>query len=61
MITPDAGNYFGFDGLGDADLNFSNLVPAHTKGAVDALIDLSKTYEGNQYWEVEKSSEGGGV
>ncbi|XP_063835751.1 uncharacterized protein LOC135084929 [Ostrinia nubilalis] len=47
VTTPDAGAWFGNDGLGDSGLNFDDLVPAQEKNAVTALIDLSKTYKGD--------------
>ncbi|KAJ8735046.1 hypothetical protein PYW08_014296 [Mythimna loreyi] len=40
-------NYYGEDGLGDTDDIYTDLVPAKTEKAVNALIDYSKTYEGD--------------
>ncbi|XP_073947946.1 uncharacterized protein [Choristoneura fumiferana] len=38
--------YFGVDGLGDSGEEITNMVPAHEKNAVSALIELSKTHAG---------------
>ncbi|KAL4718882.1 hypothetical protein ACJJTC_010882 [Scirpophaga incertulas] len=47
VITPDTNEYFGKDGMGDTgDEYTSELVPARTTGAVNALIELSKEHEG---------------
>ncbi|XP_039765605.1 probable uridine nucleosidase 2 isoform X2 [Pararge aegeria] len=46
VITPEAGDYYGKDGLGDSDEVVTGLVDAKELGAVTALIELSKTYEG---------------
>ncbi|CAH2099532.1 unnamed protein product [Euphydryas editha] len=46
VITPDAGYYYGKDGLGDSGEVLTDLVPAKEQGAISALIELSKTYEG---------------
>ncbi|XP_041973606.1 inosine-uridine preferring nucleoside hydrolase-like isoform X2 [Aricia agestis] len=43
--TPDAGHYYGKDGLGDSGKYLDGLKPAHTKNAVEALIDLSKEHK----------------
>ncbi|KAM3960166.1 uncharacterized protein ACR2FA_005797 [Aphomia sociella] len=45
LNTPDGGNYFGFDGLGDADDEYHDLVPCKEENAVNALIELSKTHK----------------
>ncbi|XP_037300513.1 uncharacterized protein C1683.06c isoform X1 [Manduca sexta] len=46
VSTPEAGDYYGIDGLGDSGNTFPYLVPARTDSAVNALIELSKKYEG---------------
>ncbi|CAH2990310.1 unnamed protein product [Chilo suppressalis] len=43
--TPDGGTYFGQDGLGDTGDVYTDLVPAKPTNAVQALIELSKTYK----------------
>ncbi|KAM3960167.1 uncharacterized protein ACR2FA_005798 [Aphomia sociella] len=43
--TPDGGNYFGFDGLGDIGEEYSGLLPAKDKNAAIALIELSKKHK----------------
>ncbi|XP_052753726.1 uncharacterized protein LOC113514760 isoform X4 [Galleria mellonella] len=45
VITPDGGNYFGFDGLGDAGDTYTDLVPCKEERAPLALIELSKKYK----------------
>ncbi|XP_028037674.1 uncharacterized protein C1683.06c-like isoform X2 [Bombyx mandarina] len=45
--TPEITDYFGKDGLGDSGDVYPDLVPPHTENAVNALIHLSKTHEGN--------------
>uniref|UniRef100_A0A2A4JSV1 Inosine/uridine-preferring nucleoside hydrolase domain-containing protein n=1 Tax=Heliothis virescens TaxID=7102 RepID=A0A2A4JSV1_HELVI len=47
VTTPSVTDYYGKDGLGDSGQTFPDLVPAKTDNAVNALIDYSKTYEGN--------------
>nr|XP_049697981.1 uncharacterized protein LOC110370000 isoform X1 [Helicoverpa armigera] len=47
VTTPSVTDYYGKDGLGDSGQTFPDLVPAKTENAVNALIDYSKTYEGN--------------
>ena len=44
--TPPVTDYFGKDGLGDVDGVHTDLHPPKEQGAVSALIELSKTYEG---------------
>ncbi|CAH0722917.1 unnamed protein product, partial [Brenthis ino] len=46
VTTPETNDYFGRDGLGDVDEELTDLVPAKDQGAVSALVELSKTYEG---------------
>ncbi|XP_050350343.1 inosine-uridine preferring nucleoside hydrolase-like [Nymphalis io] len=46
VTTPDAGEYYGKDGLGDIGEVLSDLIPAKEQDAISALIELSKTYEG---------------
>ncbi|XP_045761226.1 inosine-uridine preferring nucleoside hydrolase-like isoform X1 [Maniola jurtina] len=46
VITPAAGNYYGKDGLGDSGEVLSGLVEPKELDAVSALIELSKTHEG---------------
>ncbi|XP_049887848.1 uncharacterized protein LOC126382129 isoform X2 [Pectinophora gossypiella] len=46
VFTPESTNYFGKDGLGDVDEVITDLVPPQQQNAVDALISLSKKYEG---------------
>ncbi|KAI8430293.1 hypothetical protein MSG28_000607 [Choristoneura fumiferana] len=41
--------YFGVDGLGDSGEEITNMVPAHEKNAVSALIELSKTHAGDNF------------
>ncbi|KAJ8733770.1 hypothetical protein PYW07_014321 [Mythimna separata] len=40
-------DYYGIDGLGDSGISYPDLVPAKTENAVNALIEYSKTYEGD--------------
>lgn len=47
VTTPEAGDYYGKDGLGDSGDVYTDLVPAQIDSAVNALIDLSKKYEGS--------------
>ncbi|KAL0849839.1 hypothetical protein ABMA28_011777 [Loxostege sticticalis] len=47
VTTPDAGAWFGEDGLGDSGFSFDDLTPAQDKTAVAALIELSKTHKGD--------------
>ncbi|XP_075981064.1 uncharacterized protein LOC142979774 isoform X2 [Anticarsia gemmatalis] len=44
--TPSVTDYYGKDGLGDSGETYPDLVPAKDEGAVSALIDYSKKYEG---------------
>ena len=46
MTTPTVDDYYGKDGLGDSGDTFPDLVPAKTENAVNALINYSKTHEG---------------
>lgn len=46
VTTPETSAYYGKDGLGDSGEVLTDLVPAKEQGAVSALIELSKTYEG---------------
>ncbi|CAH2099530.1 unnamed protein product [Euphydryas editha] len=46
VTTPDAGEHYGKDGLGDSGEVLTDLVPGKQQGAISALIELSKTYEG---------------
>ncbi|XP_059049267.1 nucleoside hydrolase-like isoform X2 [Achroia grisella] len=45
VVTPDGGNYFGFDGLGDAGDVYADLVPCKEESAAVALIELSKKHK----------------
>ncbi|KAJ0181407.1 hypothetical protein K1T71_003492 [Dendrolimus kikuchii] len=47
VLTPETVEYYGHDGLGDSGDVYGDLVPAQTKSAVDALMELSKVHEGN--------------
>ncbi|CAH0698765.1 unnamed protein product [Spodoptera exigua] len=47
VTTPSVTDYYGVDGLGDTGETYSDLVPAQTESAVNALINYSKLYEGN--------------
>lgn len=49
VVTPDTVEYYGHDGLGDSGDVYKDLVPAQTKKAVDALVELSKVHEGQYF------------
>ncbi|CAK1548703.1 unnamed protein product [Leptosia nina] len=46
VFKPPPAFYYGADGLGELEEELANLVPANKKNAVDALLDLSREYNG---------------
>lgn len=46
VTTPAVTDYYGKDGLGDSGDVYTDLVPAKEENAVDALIRLSKSHQG---------------
>lgn len=46
VLTAKRDNFYGEDGLGDVGEILKDLVEVQKKGAVEALIELSKTHEG---------------